>query len=893
MTYENDTGANNVATAERTAPPAELTLNGIIGVVSEYYGTTPEGLLAKDQNDSGISDARAIVFKLASDHTALSHKKIAGLVDRSQGNVSSTIRKVGDRAAQDPKLQAHLEELARAASGEPLRSTLATWPDLVARHYDISVDELADPKTLEATQARQVTAYLMAARTTLKNGAIARRVGLSDSSYVSAATVRVVEKRQSDSRFDEIVAVLETGKLPDVLRQNDVLQRVAAYYGISQDELLGSDRKDQYARPRAVARHILVRELGSSYSAIARVFGNASMTSGREHVIEVDRRLEKDSRLRQQRAEIIDPSTAEREPAKHRVINTVCDFYGITPDELASEHQSDRFLRPRGVAAYMLHRKLGLSVREVTGELQRNEGAVIAAYQNLEREITENPMLAAQVKYLEGTKRIARNLNERIIMRVSEATGIDPNDVLTGKDVEANFARQMAMSLMAESRHLSSREIAEFFGLASEGSAYRAKRVIEYQRPKNPRLVQQMDYVRQSIFSEKPDTFEYDPKLAQGLNDGQEVLIRGALPHIDESLVHPDILARVYGIVEQVADFYGVPATEIVGRTDEFMINRARRTAVLLCNRARIPRAEAALCFDNRGGSSFGQLIHATEIDADNQPLFAEELEALAQGEERRDVLKETLKSVARYYGVPLSEISNGEGYYPARARVAFLMVMTSQSCATQRQIGATIGRSEETTSNTIIKTSKRLQRDPRFQAEINYLLNPVEVPRPADAQDILHSVCVGYDISLDELRQTRSLQDRMPKRLAGFILADELTLPHVDIAELIQDGVFKVGYYIRKMREEVDQNPRRVLEIDRLRPPNSINFSMTGRILVHVKRKYGLSLADLSSQDQTPELDEARRVAINLLLKRGDYSVQKAAKFLKMPTEHIEQFVQ
>lgn len=880
---------NQIPVEESERPPEttarEVTLHGIIDAVSEYYGVTSEDLLEQSR-DSAVNDARAFMLCLISDYTPLSHERIAEITGRWQGTVSQSIRRVRERADHDPKLRQHLEVLTKTAAGEPLPDTLTTWPELVKNHYEMSLEEIQAGKTQETTEARQVLAYLFSEKTTLRKGAIARRTGLVASANVAHAVERVREKVSGDERFATAIDTLSEGKLPETPKVDDVLDAVTAYYGITRADLLGHSRKDKHVKPRHMAMHLIARELGRSYLATGRIFNT---TDVRDRVLDFEQRLAGDSRLQQQRAEILNPKTIDREPASQRVMKTVCDFYGVIPEEVLEERPSDRFMRPREVTTYLLREQLGLSFPEIKDQMQRSESAVLNAYHRLEDEITQNPLLAAEVKYLKGAKRIGRSINERIIGRVAEATGVHPDDILAGTDSEA---RQLAMALLAERGHLSSREVAELFGLTTEGSVYRARTVIDYQTPRNPLLAQRQAWVRERIFSERSASFVFRAEASGELEEGREVFFVDGLPEIEEHLVHPEIRNQIYGIVGRVASFYSVRPKEVVGRTDEFVLTRARRAAVLLCHQERIPATETAVCFDARTSGSIGGLLETARIDLERHKIFAEELRALEKGEKRRDVLGETLRSAARYYGVSTESLRTGKSPAAARGRVTFLMVMTEHACATQRQLGKAVGKTEENAGAIIFNTKKRLQKDPRLQAEIRYLSDPESVPRPPDADDILAHLRHSFGISAERLRNPQTDEEREAKRLASYVLAEELAMPHKEIARLLLDNPSNMPWYMRHTRAEITKDARKILEIDRLLPPHSTSFSMTGRVLKFVSRQYQVELEGLASLDDTPQLNQARTLAVSLLMEGANLSSENISRLLDMDVSTVDQLV-
>ena len=95
------------------------------------------------------------------------------------------------------------------------------------------------------------------------------------------------------------------------------------------------------------------------------------------------------------------------------------------------------------------------------------------------------------------------------------------------------------------------------------------------------------------------------------------------------------------------------------------------------------------------------------------------------------------------------------------------------------------------------------------------------------------------------------------------------------------------INWFLRQTRQEIDRHPKRILEIDRLKPPGSASLSMATRILDTVKGRYKVELSELSSRDQAPYLDKARSLAINLLQKAG-YDVDQIVGLLDVPESYV-----
>ncbi len=686
--------------------------------------------------------------------------------------------------------------------------------------------------------------------------------------------------------------VIEQWRDKGGLTQARVLERVTAYYGLTEQELLGNSRQAEYAMPRTMAMYLLTYVVGCTYREISTVFGDNHATKDRVHIF--GKRVVADVRLQRQRAEILNPQTPETESVSERITQKVYDFYGLKRTAVSNSSITNRFVRPRDVAAYLLREKMGLPVRAVADQLDCHYDTAVKANRKIKSEMTGNPLLSAEIRYLDRTKRITLSLNERIVASVAETTGLDRKDIMAGKTQESLRARQMAMVLLAERGHLSTREVAEFFNLLRPGSVYRARAVIAYEQQYNPTLPQQLAWVRKKIFTEKPASFVSGTSHAPKLKDVHKVLSGDQLPVIDEALVHPDIQAQVYAIVERVADFYNVAAIDIVGRTKEFTVQRARRTAILLCHHARIPTTEMGICFDNRTANPLHRIVDTANTDAKERAIYAEELKALSAGESRRDVLTETLESITQYYGISDTEFSTSEGYLPLRARAVFLALMSEHACSTQKQLGAAVSIADrQLISAMIIRSERRVVRDPRLKAELEYIKAPKTMPKPPTAEELLSSICESFNISLDQLCEPKTTYERKARRMAAYVLKNELDLPRNDIAQLVNDSIINIAKHLSRTRQEIKNKPRRIVEIDELLPPNSASLSPAGKILLLVRQHYKADLNALASKNQSPSLNRARSLVIDLLLTTTGHTIRQISELLDLTTAEVASYAQ
>lgn len=867
------------AVAERntgTLSPQVIEAGGIINAVSQYYDVPTEALLAKRAYDRGLNDAQAVMFTLMSDYADLSPKDISKITACSEGNLAGKISRVRARADEDPKFQKHVDQLAQAAAGEPLHETVTTWPNLVATHYGLSIEEIAAAKTKRQIEARRVVAHLMVEKTVLRRTEVANRAGFTRPSGVLEAVKQVMDKRREDERFASDLSQLEEGKLPDGLKEDDIIKSAAAYYGVTHEALLGKDTAHRYSRARLMAMHLLIREMGLSYQEAGRLFNRGHGI--RMPVLGFERRLESDPNLQRQRTEVLDPETISREPLGVRIVNKVYAFYGVDPAKEDEDVSLSRSARPREAAIYLMAEKFGFSTPEITELLNRGAAAAKSIQYKVKAQVTRDPLLAEELSYLEQIENVDSSINERIVERVAEVNGLDISDVLEGKGSNGTRARQAAMVLMAERGHMTLQDVAGFFGRKSGNSVARVKTIIQYRQLRSPLLVQQLNWVRQNVLTEEASQFVFDESRASELTDSKT-----GLPAVDEKLADPEVRDKIYALVERVAEFYHLSALEIVGRDRDSMIVKARRAAVLLCAQAGLPSKEVATCFDARSDNAFARLVKVAQAYQEEDQVFTEEIEAIAKGESRPYVLEETLCLVSKFYNVNRSELRSSDGYWVERARTAFLTVMSDHACATRKHLASITGMSPKTAGTKILKTKRQLPQDARLQAEIEYLTNPKETPQPPGADDIVLKVCESFGITEARLLKPQSPDERSAKRLTAYILADELSLPHEEIAEILHDGATNISKQIQLTKQEIDKRPGQILEVDNLRPPHAVSLSITGRVLRFVTGQYQVPLGDLADLDNT-KLGDARVLAVNLLVRRAGHTIHQVAEILGIP---------
>ena len=97
-----------------------------------------------------------------------------------------------------------------------------------------------------------------------------------------------------------------------------------------------------------------------------------------------------------------EPSTSGRPPGR-RIIQAVCDYFGVTILDIESPRRDKSVVRPRQVAVYLCRTMTRLSLPQIGRLLgDRDHSTMIAAIRKIETEIEFDRGLEAQVKELRG-----------------------------------------------------------------------------------------------------------------------------------------------------------------------------------------------------------------------------------------------------------------------------------------------------------------------------------------------------------------------------------------------------------------------------------------------------------------------------------------------------------
>jgi chromosomal replication initiation ATPase DnaA len=570
----------------------------------------------------------------------------------------------------------------------------------------------------------------------------------------------------------------------------------------------------------------------------------------------------------------------------------VGSFYDVTIEDMRSQEQNLRLIRARKVAVYALHENVGLSVRAAAEQLGRMGRGPYATLRDFKESMRQNRMLSQEVAYVGRAKNIKKTIDQRITSRVAEATGIEETRLNEPSEPSEINARNMAIALMMERGYVSCRDVARYFDMTRHKDVLWITKTTSYREAQSPLLSQQMDWIRQKLLTERPATFIYtSPDESQELPASSE-----SLPEIDERLVHPRLVASVYGTIHAAADFYGVPARELIGRSSEFTAARARRAAMIMCNNLNIPTEQLGLCFDGRSPYSIEGSISRATLWAAKDKLFAQELESIARGEQRQDIASQTLQNVCQYYDVTQEDMRSEKqegGAWQDRARSVFMAVMDRKATLPRAAVGAIIGRTENVTHMTTTSVNQRMAKQPRLKAEVNYLHDPFINTRPLPPKEMLDYVLQSLEIPIDELQDPHTPIQRRARTLAAFILAEETAFPQANIAILLHDKPDNISYYIKKTRKDIIKDPKLALEIDGLLPANAVNRPLTGKILRLIAQKYHYDLRGLLEGDDTqPGYQRALDATIKLMASGAKHPTEAIADLLNVPNEYVAQLV-
>ena len=99
----------------------DVAIGGIATAVATYYDHPVKELVARGSHDLETRDAINVMFTLIADHGLMDETELAPYAGCKPSVLGRRLDRIRGQAAEDPKFKAHLEELAEAAAGEPLR----------------------------------------------------------------------------------------------------------------------------------------------------------------------------------------------------------------------------------------------------------------------------------------------------------------------------------------------------------------------------------------------------------------------------------------------------------------------------------------------------------------------------------------------------------------------------------------------------------------------------------------------------------------------------------------------------------------------------------------------------------------------------------------------------
>lgn len=427
-------------------PQQEIPIDSIVETVGRYYGYTADELFGRDREDSALSDARAVMYTLLADHTPLLNKEIAEMAERV--SVSQVIRRVRKDADEDPRMKEHLETLATAAAdGEPLGDTPASWTMLVEEHYGMTAEEISTSRAFRALEARQVLAHLLVEKTVLRRQAVARRTGYTGAVVVSNAMDTLEERRREDPDFAKQLEKLEAGELPEAgMTEDEAFDRIESYYGVTREDLLGTDRQAKYMRARLMAMYVLARGVGYNYEDAGRAFGRNSNV--REQVLRFEESLEHDERLKAEADYLLNPDEAPRPPTADDILAKVCKSFDIELSELRHP-ESDRSRMAKRMTAKILTDEMSLPPKEIAELLEDTVSHVRWHLKRISVEIERNPKLTLDIDDLKPEHSVSLSLAKRILRHVSKSHHLKEHAIKgTNQTPELNRARSIIVTLM-------------------------------------------------------------------------------------------------------------------------------------------------------------------------------------------------------------------------------------------------------------------------------------------------------------------------------------------------------------------------------------------------------------------------------------------------------------
>jgi hypothetical protein len=557
---------------------------------------------------------------------------------------------------------------------------------------------------------------------------------------------------------------------------------------------------------------------------------------------------------------------------------------------MRSQEQNLRLSRARKVAIYVLRENVGLTTMAASEEVGRSSRGAYEVFRTFKESMRNNMMVSQEVTYLGKVKTIKQSIDQRIVSRVMEATGIEETALGEPAGSEELEARNMAIALMMERGYFSGIDVANYFSMTGYREVLRIAKSTALNETRNAHLAQKMNWVRRHLLSERPATFTYKPlDESQELPDSSE-----SLPDIDKKLVDPKFVADVYGAIHASADYYNLPVKTLLTRSNKYFTVRARNAALIICDDMRIPYDELGLCFNGRSRDTVKASIKSARSRYAKDEFFFQELEDIVSNDRRKHIAIQTLLGVCAYYGVTHEDMRSGkqeDEVWQDRARSVYMTVMERKATIPRSEFAAIIDRAESFARATTASINRRMLKEPRLKAEVDYLYDPLKNSRPLPPKEMLTYVLQQMDLSIGEVQNPETEEQYRARRIAAFILSEETSLPERNIATLLGDEPENISKYIKKTRKNMIDNPRLALEIDSCLPANAVNRPLTGNILRLISKRYSYTLRDLREGDETdPRYAHVLGVVVKLMAGGPKHPLEAIADLLQKSNEEVAQ---
>lgn len=80
----------------------------------------------------------------------------------------------------------------------------------------------------------------------------------------------------------------------------------------------------------------------------------------------------------------LDKSLYNDQKNANRIINEICEFYGLTPAQIKGKCRLRGYIKARFIALYLLRKRTGLTFKEIGRMFHRDHTSIIYACQTIE-----------------------------------------------------------------------------------------------------------------------------------------------------------------------------------------------------------------------------------------------------------------------------------------------------------------------------------------------------------------------------------------------------------------------------------------------------------------------------------------------------------------------------